>query len=115
MVTLQKYFLHFVTKSYGNATVVFDGYSGPSIKDMTHLRPQGNKTSNAIKLNTNKFLRNASNKERLIVLISSELKYEGCTPIVCYGDAGLIIAQTAISLSVNITVTVIGESTYPLY
>ena len=86
---------------------------------MAHLRRQSNKTSNEIKFNTNTnflgkqedFLRNASNKERLIALISSEFKNEGCTPIVCDGDANLIIVQTAISLSVKTIVTVIIEDT----
>ena len=89
---IAKRYASFVIKNYGNATVVFDGYSGPSIKDMTNLRRQGNKTSNAIKFNNNtnflgkqeEFVRNA--------LISSERKNEGCNPIDCDGDADLIIA-----------------------
>ena len=72
-----KRYASFVIKHYGNATVVFYGYSGPSIKDMTRLRRQRSKTSNAIKFNTNtnflgkqeEFLRNASNKEKIIALI----------------------------------------------
>ena len=82
---IAKIYASFVTKNYGNAT--------------NFLGKQ------------EELVRNASNKERLIALISSELKNEGCIPIVCDGDAYLIIAQTAISLSVKTTVTVIVEDT----
>ena len=114
---IAKIYVSFVMKTYGNATVIFYGHSQPSIKDMTHLRRQGNKTSNAIKFNINtnflgkqeEFLKNPSNKERLIALISSELKNEGCYLIICDGDADLVIVKTGISLASKSTVTIIGE------
>ena len=116
---IAKAYASFVINNYGKAIVVFDGYYDPSIKDMTHLRRQGNKISSAIKFNSNtnflgtqkEFLKNSSNKERLIALISSELRNEGCSTIACDGDADLIVAQTALSLAAKSTVTVIGEDT----
>ena len=56
-------------------------------------------------------MKNPSNKERLIALISSELKNEGCYPIICDGDADLVIVKTGISLASKSTVTIIGEDT----
>jgi hypothetical protein len=50
---IAKRYASFVTKNYRKATVVFDGHSSPSIKDMTHLRRKSSKISNAIKFNTN--------------------------------------------------------------
>ena len=42
-----KAYASFVKRTYGKATVMFDGYScNPSIKDMTHVRRQGNHKSN---------------------------------------------------------------------
>ena len=54
-------------------------------------------------------MKNPSNKERLIALISSELKNEGCYLIICDGDADLVIVKTGISLASKSTVTIIGE------
>ena len=56
-------------------------------------------------------MKNPSNKERLIALISSELKNEGCYPIICDGDADFVTVKTGISLASKSTVTIIGEDT----
>ena len=76
----------FVTKNYGDAIVVFDGYEGFSTKDMTHRRRSNGKKGVSVsftsdmKLTITKdiFLGNPSNKKRFIELLSSKLRSLGC-------------------------------------
>ena len=72
-----KAYTSFVKRTYGKATVIFDGYScGPSIKDMTYVRRQGNHKSNSINFtvfngNQEDFLCNTVSKEKLISSLST--------------------------------------------
>ena len=76
----------FVTKNYGDAIVVFDGYEGFSTKDMTHRRRSNGKKGVSVsftsdmKLTITKdiFLGNPSNKKRFIELLSAKLRSLGC-------------------------------------
>ena len=115
-----KAYTSFVKRTYGKATVIFDGYScSPSIKDMTHVRRQGNHKSSSINFTSNTvfngnqedFLCNTVNKEKLISSLSLELQNQGCKAIVCDGDADVMVVQTAIYLGAKSNVTVIGEDT----
>ena len=76
---------------YGLATVIFDGYGIPSIKDNTHQR-RGMNVHRVVHFSADtefigkkeQFLSRASNKERLI---SAQLKNRECNVINIPGDA----------------------------
>ena len=100
--------------------MVFDGYmSGPTTKDMTHLRRGGtrgplvNFTEDQIftgkKAN---FLRNINNKDRFPKLLGNFLGNKNHQITHCESDADIGIVQKAIELSTNgQKVCVIGEDT----
>jgi hypothetical protein len=71
-------YVDYVTRKYGNAVVLFDGYEhGPSTKDATHLRrmwtnvdPKVNFSDNmVITSKKEEFLSNQENKQRFIHLL----------------------------------------------
>ena len=87
------------------AVVVFDGYmSGPSTKDMTHLRQSKGVNGNAVHFTPNiymvlrstkeQFLANAENKQRFIFALGASLE-KICTVIHAKADADLQIVLTA--------------------
>ena len=81
----------FTIRHYGLATVVFDGYGGPSIKDNTHQR-RGMNVHRVVHFSADtefigkkeQFLSRASNKERFI---SAQLRNRDCNVINIPGDA----------------------------
>lgn len=109
----------FTVRHYGNATVVFDGYDGgPSIKDNTHQRRSRSQhqtvnVTDATEFVGKKeeFLSNDKNKQAIINLISDGLQQAGCHVIHAKGDADVDIVQAAVSMSSNMSTTVIGEDT----
>ena len=71
---------------------------------------------NYIKFGGNKeiFLANKANKERFIHILGDTLSAPGYGITYCEGDADVDIAKTAIGMSEQSDVTVIGEDTYLL-
>ena len=115
---LQAY-IEFVNEQYPNAVVVFDGYmSGPSTKDMTHLRRSKGKKGLAVhfqagmKLQTSKeeFLVNVENKDSFIKALGTELE-RTCRVVFSEGDADLNIAREAVESAKSQITIVIGEDT----
>ena len=112
-------FADFTIRRYGLATVVFDGYGGPSIKDNTHQRrgmnvhPVVHFTGDTEFIGKKEqFLSRASNKEGLISLISAQLSNRGCYVINAPGDADVDIVKTAVDSSHHRhSTTLIGEDT----
>ena len=111
-------YAEFTFRHYGKATVVFDGYGGPSIKDNTHrrrgqnLHPFVNCTVDTeFSGKKEAFLSRDSNKQELINLISVELKKAGCNVLRAKGDADVDIVKAAISEASSKSTAVIGEDT----
>lgn len=110
----------FVIRHYGSSTtVVFDGYDGgPTIKDNTHQRRRHNNhpvVSFTAETNFSgkkeEFLSRDINKQRLIQIISGELKERGCTVINATADADVYIVNAVVETSLLHTTTLIGEDT----
>ena len=82
------FYVSYVMKHYGSAIVVFDGYkSGPSTKDITHLRRSKGCIGISIQfeesmippIKKTHFLTNSENKQRFIILLGSKLEENGCS------------------------------------
>jgi len=109
----------FTVELYGKATVVFDGYEGPSTKDNTHQRRKTTTVRNAVNITeTTKFvgkkddfLSNEKNKKSLIDMISACLKQKGCHVVQAEGDADVDIVKAAVTMSTFKSTTLIGEDT----
>ena len=95
----------FAIRHYGPATTaVFDGYeAGPSIKDNTHQRRGRNmhpvvSSTAETELSGKKeeFLPRDTNKQRLMRMISDQLRERDCTVVNAHGDADVDIVKTAV-------------------
>ena len=108
----------FTIKHYDKATVVFDGYEEtPSIKDNTHKR-RGNSgpevkftPSSIFSGKKDEFLARASNKQRMVDLITESLEEKGCEVVKANGDADVDIVMSAVGHSQKTSTTLVGEDT----
>ena len=103
----QSYVNH-VLRYYGpRATVVFDGYHGPSTKDTTHIHRTKGRKSGLVKLSLNNkltakkkiFMLNQQNKQRFIELLSQQLQKANISVKHSDDDADLLIVQTALEVA----------------
>lgn len=119
-IAIAKSYAHFVTKKYGKASVIFDGYNEekPSTKDMVHLRRSSrSKCSPTVNFSPNTifngkreiFLQNVSNKIRMIQLIGNELQLKKCKVIYASEDADTTIVHEGIESSKTKDTIIIGE------
>ena len=100
-----------VSRYFGSAIVVFDGYRNPSTNYMTHQRRTGGKSgveatfTEDMKLTTTKdiFLANGTNKQNAIGMLSRYLQLEGGVTHHAQGDADLLIAHTAVQSAASKT------------
>ena len=113
-------YVTYVTKHYGKATIVFDGYEdGPAIKDATHCRRAGSSKGptvifageTSLKLKKNEFLSNKVNKQRFLHFLGSSLESAGCTTIHAKGDADILIVKTAVESAKVVSTVLIGDDT----
>ncbi|KAG1671837.1 hypothetical protein GQR58_016250 [Nymphon striatum] len=112
-------YVDYVTRKYGEAIIVFDGYGENSTKDMTQQRRSGAKTAPAvtftkeIKLTMKKdiFLSNPQNKQRLLNMLSESLNENNCKTLHAESDADVLIAQTAVEAANLNTTVLVGEDT----
>ena len=115
---IQGYVLY-VTKSFGHAIVVFDGYTGSSTKDMTHKRRSKGKTGLAVSftlemqltMTKENFLSNTSNKLMFIQFLGESLKGANCEVHHARNDADYLIARKAVQSAETIDAVLIGEDT----
>ena len=108
----------FVLRKYDKAIVVFDGYdTGPSTKDITHLR-RANRFSQREVIFTDKtisslpkeeFLSHPKNKSKFVHLLDEKLTQAGYRVIHSNDDADRDIAITSVQESLTNNVTVIDE------
>ena len=112
-------YVQFVNYHYPRAVVVFDGYvSGPSTKDMTHLRrTKGQKraavhfsTDMALQSSKEQFLVNKENKQRFISALGATLETT-CTVVHAKADADLDIVLAATECAETKVTAVVGEDT----
>ena len=105
---------------YGNATFVFDGYSGdPTTKDKTHKRQRQNQVGNRVTISKatifsgkkEDFLSNDANKQDLINHYTEHMRERGCQVIQAEGDADVDIVKAAVSMAFFQTTTLIAEDT----
>jgi len=111
----------FVIRKFGHCTVVFDGYcSGPSTKDVSHLRRASKEQPSrdfafdsdmVVCESKNKFLGNAQNKQRFINLLSSILSEHKVETVCAKGDADCLIVKTALDIAKGNNVAVVGDDT----
>ena len=111
-------YVQYVQGRYGNATIVFDGYQGPSTKGCTHQRraptsapPVAFDSGMLISLKKKDFLSNQENKQRFINLLAEKLRIAGCTVFQAPGDADLLIVQTAVQVARTHTTVLVGDDT----
>ena len=97
----------YVTRKYGEAIVIFDGYEGTSTKDMTHQRRAGGRTGATVTfdegmpvtMKKDEFLANNTNKQQFINMLSGQLQKKNCQTYHASGDADLLIVQKAVESS----------------
>ena len=112
-------YCNYVTRKYGAAIVVFDGYTSSSTKDMTQQRRAGGKTgttvtfSDDMKVTMKKdhFLSNSSNKQSFINMLSSYLQKRNCQTRHSQADADLLIVQTSVESARRINTVLVGDDT----
>ena len=112
-------YCQYVTRKYGAAIVIFDGYNRSSTKDMTHQRRTGGKTatpvtfSDDMKLTMKKdhFLSNLSNKQSFINMLSSYIQKANCQIYHSQADADLLIVQKAVEGARNVNTVLVGDDT----
>ena len=105
----------YVTKKYGEAIIVFDGYGESSTKDMVHQRrAKGQAGVNVtftedMKLTMKKasFLANSANKQQFISMLGHHLEKK-CKVYYASGDADL---QKAIESASLMDTALVGEDT----
>ena len=82
-----KQYVDHVTRHYGHATIIFDGYLQELFtKDSAHQRRTGGRTGLTVdftrdmvmKLKKEEFLANKTNKQKFIMLLSEHLQQVGC-------------------------------------
>lgn len=108
-----------VDSKYGSCYVVFDGYNEePSTKDVTHMRRNGSSgvriafdSKSVLQTTKELFLKHLSNKHSFIQHFGAALEQSGHTVIYSRQDADVDIVMTAIALSEDHNVAVIGEDT----
>ena len=109
----------YVTKKYGNAIVVFDGYDDMSTKNMTHQRRAAGKAGATVTFTENmkvtlkkdNFLANPKNKQRFINMLSRFLQEDNCPTYHTEGDADVLIVKTAVESARERNTVLVGDNT----
>ena len=109
----------YVSRNFGPAIVVFDGYRIPSTKYTTHRRCTGGKVGievtfiGDVKLTMSKdvFLSNVANKQNFINMLSHYLQVAGCLTEHAEDDADLLIAQTAVQPAATKNTVLVADDT----
>lgn len=108
-----------MTKKYGNAIVMFDGYDDMSTKNMTHQRRAAGKAGATVTFTENmkvtlkkdNFLANPKNKQRFINMLSRFLQEDNCPTYRAEGDADVLIVKTAVESARERNTVLVGDDT----
>ncbi len=109
----------YVSRKYGSALVVFDGYSSKSTKDMTHRRRMKGLASTTVTFTETmqltmkkaQFLSNTENKQRFINMLSAKLVESNCRTHQASEDANLLIVKKAVESAYTVDIVLIGDDT----
>ena len=108
-------YVNYAKKHYGTASIVFDGYKGPTTKDSEHARREKYTSHsvriNEVKSNQDRFLSNRDNKVQIISLIAVWLYMNGNEVFVCKGDADCKIVSVTLSIAKEKPVIVVADDT----
>ena len=112
-------YTNYVNRNYGRAIVVFDGYQGSTIKDMTHKRRSKGKYGLTVTFEKNMnlavtkevFLSNKENKQRFIIMLGEELSKNGCTVFHDTSDADYLIVKKTMESAAENKVVLVGDDT----
>ena len=112
-------YANYVNRKYGKPVVVFDGYQGSTIKDMTHKRRSKGKhgmtvmfeKSMNLAVTKEVFLSNKGNKQRFIIMLGEELSKSGCTVVHDTGDADCLIVKKAMAAAAENKEVLVGDDT----
>jgi hypothetical protein len=116
---IYRQYTDYVSKRYGEAVVVFDGYEGTSTKDMTHQRRTRGITGATVAftedmdapMKKEHFLANKNNKQRFINMLGKELKKQHCQVYHAVGDADVLIVQKAVEWAATTNTVLVGDDT----
>ena len=108
-----------MTKKYGNAIVVFDGYDDMSTKNMAHQRRAAGKAGATVTFTENmkvtlkkdNFLTNPKNKQLFINMLSRFLQEDNCPTCHAEGDADVLIVKTAAESARERNTVLVGDNT----
>ena len=106
-------------KAKAKAVVVFDGYQGSTIKDMTHKRRRKGKHGMTVTFEKNMnltvtkevFLSNTENKQRFIIMLGEQLSKSDCMVFHDTGDADCLIVKKAMVSAAENKVVLVGDDT----
>ena len=109
----------YVTKKYGNAIGVFDGYDDMSTKNMAHQRRAAGKAGATVTFTENmkdtlkkdNFLANPKNKQQSINMLSRFLQEDSCPTYHDEGDADVLIVKTIAQSAREINTVLVGDYT----
>ena len=109
----------YVSKKYGEAVVVFDGYEGKSTKDMTHQRRTKGQAGETVTFTSDmqltmkkdQFLANKTNKQQFIIMLGDHLEMSKCEVHHSPGDTDLLIVQKAVESATKVNTVLVGDDT----
>ena len=100
-------YANYVNCKHGKPVVVFDGYQGSTIKDMTHKRRSKGKHGMTVMFEKS----NKGNKQRFIIMLGEELSKKGYTVFHDTGDADCLIVKKAMESAAENNVVLVGDDT----
>ena len=113
-------YIDYVTRRYGHAIIVFDGYQEElSTKYGAHERRTGGRTgptvdftrNMAMKSKKEDLLSNKDNKQRFIRMLCQILEHVGCETRHTKGDADVLIVETTVQSAMSCETTLVGDDT----
>ena len=112
-------YTEYVTRKYGNAVVVFDGYQSKSTKDTTYQRRTKGQIratvtfteSMHLTMSKAQFLANKDKKQQFINLLSAKLMEKNCRTYHATGDVDLLIVQKSVESASTMNTVLIADDT----
>ena len=109
-------YTNYVTRRYGHAIVVFDGYQEePSTKDGAHERRTGGRADPTrdmvMKSKKEDLLSNMDNNQRFIRMLGQSLEHVGCETRHAKCDAYVLIIETTVQSAMSCETTLVDDDT----
>ena len=113
-------YTEYVTRKYGHAIFVFDGYLNSPTKDMTHQRRLKSKIGATVTCTEEKknltmtkseFLMNKINKQRFVNMLGETLDKNNCKSYYASADADLLIVLKAVESATTMKTVLVGDDT----